>query len=298
MNEIYPSRIFRSVQLRDFVDDCQACLRAGVLASRGHRRTNVLRACAHLDTCSLFLADKTREKTTAAFSQCRSGYRFDGDFVLQCPPVHSGVHRHRLVVPVHLDGGLSRGDHDETDARQTYAALARAATVWHIACRSGIFETDGIAQFHIAGVVLGLLSAVSYTMFLLFSGKAAIGVNPWVRSASMSTGSFLLAGLVYTPVFLWNGALLDGLFPYVFLLAFFGIFIPTVFFNFGVPHTGPGMAAILGAAELPMAVFSSFIILGETVSALQVTGVVVILLGMILPEWLRQRHKRLKSSLS
>ncbi|GEB33982.1 MULTISPECIES: DMT family transporter [Brevibacillus] len=162
----------------------------------------------------------------------------------------------------------------------------------------GIFETDGIAQFHIAGVVLGLLSAVSYTMFLLFSGKAAIGVNPWVRSASMSTGSFLLAGLVYTPVFLWNGALLDGLFPYVFLLAFFGIFIPTVFFNFGVPHTGPGMAAILGAAELPMAVFSSFIILGETVSALQVTGVVVILLGMILPEWLRQRHKRLKSSLS
>ncbi|MDN4093011.1 EamA family transporter [Brevibacillus agri] len=162
----------------------------------------------------------------------------------------------------------------------------------------GVWETGGIAQFHIMGVVLGLLSAVSYTLFLLFSGKAAVSVNLWVRSASMSTGSFLLAALVYTPVFLWNGSLLDGLFPYVFLLALFGIFIPTVCFNFGIPHTGPGMAAILGAAELPMAVFSSYIILHESVSALQVAGVAVILLGIVLPEWLRQRQRQKQRSSS
>jgi drug/metabolite transporter (DMT)-like permease len=99
-------------------------------------------------------------------------------------------------------------------------------------------------------------------------------------------------------VFLFNGALWDGLFPYVFLLAFFGIFIPTVFFNFGVPHTGAGMAAILGAAELPMAVFSSYLILHESVSFVQVAGVVIILLGIILPDLLRQLGKRQKPSLS
>lgn len=36
----------------------------------------------------------------------------------------------------------------------------------------GVWETGGIAQFHIMGVVLGLLSGVSYTLFLLFSGQS------------------------------------------------------------------------------------------------------------------------------
>jgi drug/metabolite transporter (DMT)-like permease len=162
----------------------------------------------------------------------------------------------------------------------------------------GLLESGGIAQFSLPGVILGLLSAVSYTLFLIFSGKAAVNMNPWVRSSSMATGSFLLACLIYPPVFLFNGALWDGLFPYVFLLAFFGIFIPTVFFNFGVPHTGAGMAAILGAAELPMAVFSSYLILHESVSFVQVAGVVIILLGIILPDLLRQLGKRQKPSLS
>lgn len=162
----------------------------------------------------------------------------------------------------------------------------------------GLLETGGLAQFNFIGVIFGLLAAVAYTLFILFSGKAAVTVNPWIRSSGMATGSFLLVACIYPPVFIWNGVLWDGLFPYVFLLAFFGILIPTVCFNFGVPHTGPGMAAILGAAELPMAVFSSFIILHESVSLLQVTGVVIILIGIILPELMRKRGKRQKTSLS
>jgi len=162
----------------------------------------------------------------------------------------------------------------------------------------GLLETGGLAQFNFIGVIFGLLAAVAYTLFILFSGKAAVTVNPWIRSSGMATGSFLLVACIYPPVFIWNGVLWDGLFPYVFLLAFFGILIPTVCFNFGVPHTGPGMAAILGAAELPMAVFSSFIILHESVSLLQITGVVIILIGIILPELMRKRGKRQKTSLS
>lgn len=156
----------------------------------------------------------------------------------------------------------------------------------------GLFESGGLGQFNLIGVILGLLSALSYTLFLIFSGKAAITVHPWVRSSTMATGSLLLASLIYPPVFLFNGALWDGLFPYVFLLAFFGILLPTVLFNFGIPHIGAGMAAILGAAELPMAVISSYVVLHESVSLLQTVGVVVILIGIILPEWFRRRGKR------
>ncbi|MEJ8546118.1 EamA family transporter [Brevibacillus borstelensis] len=157
----------------------------------------------------------------------------------------------------------------------------------------------GIGGFSLVGVAFGLLAAVSYTLFIFFSGKAATDMNPWIRTSFMSTGSILLVFLIYPPSFLTSGVLWEGLFGYVFMLALFGVFVPTVCFTFGVPHIGPGMAGILGAAELPMAVFSSYIILQESVSLLQWLGVIIILLGMILPEWARHRSKnRTPSSLS
>lgn len=153
----------------------------------------------------------------------------------------------------------------------------------------GLLENGGLEQFHLIGVLFGLLSAVSYTLFILFSGKTALSVNPWLRSSSMSTGSLLLTCLVYPPVFLIDGTLGEGLFPYVFLLALFGVLIPTVCFNFGVPHIGAGMAAILGAAELPMAIFASSLVLHERVTWLQIVGVLIILLGIVLPKLLQRK---------
>ncbi|USG65867.1 DMT family transporter [Brevibacillus ruminantium] len=150
----------------------------------------------------------------------------------------------------------------------------------------------GIGSFTLTGVAFGLAAAVSYTLFIFFSGKAAPEVNSWLRTSLMSTGSMLLVFLVYPPSFLTSGVLFDGLFGYVFPLALFGVFVPTLCFTFGVPHTGPAMAGILGAAELPMAVFSSYIILQESVSLLQWIGVVIILVGIVLPEWARQRGNK------
>lgn len=159
----------------------------------------------------------------------------------------------------------------------------------------GLLENGGLQQFHPLGVLLGLLSAVSYTLFIIFSGKTALSINPWLRSSSMSTGSLLLTCLIYPPVFLIDGTLWDGLFPYVFLLALFGILIPTACFNFGVPHIGAGMATILGAAELPTAVFASAIVLQEQVSWLQVAGVAIILLGIILPKLVQRKQPKTAS---
>jgi len=156
----------------------------------------------------------------------------------------------------------------------------------------GLLENGGLQQFQPLGVMFGLLSAVSYTFFIIFSGKTALSVNPWLRSSSMSTGSLLMTCLIYPPVFLIDGTLWDGLFPYVFLLALFGVLIPTACFNFGVPHIGAGMATILGAAELPMAIFASAIVLHEQVSWLQITGVAIILLGITLPKLLQRKQPK------
>lgn len=145
------------------------------------------------------------------------------------------------------------------------------------------------------GIVLGLLSALTYALFIMFSGKVSSGVAPITRSAIMQTGSLILVMLIFPPHFLWNGSLHEELLPWALLLALFGVVIPPLFFAIGVPRIGGGMATIMSAAELPTAVIMSFVVLHETVYAVQWVGVAVTMLGIALPEVMkyRQRQRRL-----
>jgi drug/metabolite transporter (DMT)-like permease len=150
---------------------------------------------------------------------------------------------------------------------------------------------QGAAEFNALGLMLGLLSAVSYSMFIIFSGKAVPAAHPAYRSAWMVTGGLLLLCILFPPYFLFNGLLWGQLLLFGFLLGLFGAFIPPVLFAIGVPHIGGGMAGILGAAELPVAVLLSSFVLHEQVSGLQWTGVVLVLLGVVLPELYKLRWR-------
>ncbi|WP_424765621.1 EamA family transporter [Paenibacillus sp. sgz302251] len=156
---------------------------------------------------------------------------------------------------------------------------------------AGIIE-HGAGRFNLMGVMLGLLSAVSYSLFILFSGKAVPAAQPAYRSAWMITGGMLLVFLLFPPTFLFNGLLFGELMLYGFLLGLFGAFIPPLLFAVGVPHIGEGMAGILGASELPVAVLLSSFVLHEHVSLLQWIGVTVVLLGVTLPELLKRMKKK------
>jgi drug/metabolite transporter (DMT)-like permease len=161
---------------------------------------------------------------------------------------------------------------------------------------AGIVE-QGATKFNLVGVSLGLLSAVSYSLFILFSGKAVPTVHPAYRSLWMLIGGLTLVFLLFPPHFLFNGQLWGDLLMFGFLLGLFGAFIPPVLFAIGVPHIGGDMAGILGASELPVAVLLSSIVLHEQVSLLQWAGVALVLIGVALPE-LVKRVRRLKPNLS
>ncbi|MGE5702061.1 MAG: EamA family transporter [Clostridia bacterium] len=153
----------------------------------------------------------------------------------------------------------------------------------------GLVE-NSLTAFSFTGAGLGLLAAISYALQILFSGKAALRVNDWSRSAIMMTGSMLLCFIVYPPAFLLNGTLADGLWLWGLLLALFGAILPTLLFNVGVPKIGVGLSSILGAAELPTAVLLSSFVLQEAFSLLQWAGVALILVGVALPELLRKKQ--------
>lgn len=155
---------------------------------------------------------------------------------------------------------------------------------------SGYWSGDREAVSWI-GIALGLLSAVTYALFINFSGRTARQVAPITRSAIMLSGSFILAMLLFPPHFLVNGSLREGLLPWGLLLAMFGIVIPPLCYAIGVPRIGGELATILSAAELPTAVIMSYVVLNESVNWLQWLGVGITMLGIALPE-LMIRKKR------
>lgn len=174
--------------------------------------------------------------------------------------------------------------------KKTYATLAILLGGTLLA--AGVTET-GASSFHLGGIALGLLAAVSYTLFMLFNGKAVPKADPVERSKWMMLGAMAIVFVLFPPQFLWNGELFGGLFLFGLLLGVFGAFIPPLLFAYGIPHIGEALAGILGAAELPVAVLLSAVVLHEEVSPLQWIGVAIVLAGVALPEWLK--HKRASS---
>ncbi|MDQ0874291.1 drug/metabolite transporter (DMT)-like permease [Paenibacillus sp. V4I3] len=142
------------------------------------------------------------------------------------------------------------------------------------------------------GITLGLLSAVTYTLFIWFSGKTVKQISPITRSAITLSGSFVLIMLLFPPRFLINGALHEALLPWALLLALFGIVIPPLFYAIGVPRIGGGLATILSAAELPMAVIMSYLVLNEAVNWLQWLGVGITMFGIALPDIMKRWNSR------
>ncbi|ARU61211.1 hypothetical protein CBW65_09310 [Tumebacillus avium] len=141
------------------------------------------------------------------------------------------------------------------------------------------------------GLVLGLLSSVTYSTFLYFTSYVRAGTSPWVNSAIIAMASTVVVFFVFPPTFLWNGTLWDGLWFWALLIGALGQIFPPVFFNIGIPRVGGSLAGVLGSIELPVAVIAAFVILREHVAGVQWVGILLILAGIVVSE-LRMRSRR------
>ncbi|RHW38999.1 EamA family transporter [Neobacillus notoginsengisoli] len=149
----------------------------------------------------------------------------------------------------------------------------------------GTFLASGMvgssyAALNLKGTIFGLLSAVTFSFFIFSSGRVEADAPFLIRGLSMTTGAMLLLMICFSPSFLYNGSMSEGLWKYGILLGLLGVAIPVIFFAIGSPKTGSGLATILGGAELPTAIIASIIILKEYVSMIQWLGVLLILFGI------------------
>jgi drug/metabolite transporter (DMT)-like permease len=152
-----------------------------------------------------------------------------------------------------------------------------------------VFEIDG-AEWNLTGTIFGLLSAICFALFIFFSGRVALQYSTLNRSFCMVTGGLLLVWLVFPPEFLGTEILFDDLWKYALPLGIFGMVIPTFCFSIGVPKVGTGLGTILGSAELPTAILLSMVILNEKVIIIQWMGVILILVGIAIPQFFAQKR--------
>ncbi|URT71153.1 EamA family transporter [Cytobacillus firmus] len=135
------------------------------------------------------------------------------------------------------------------------------------------------------GLIYGLLSAVTFAVFIFASGKAGKGIPTIQRSIFITFGGLLLVAAVSGPVLISGGIQLGGLWKFGLLMALFGAIFPIVFFAIGSPHLDSGLATIVGSAELPAAVAAAMLILGERITEAQTFGIVLILIGISIPQF-------------
>ena len=148
---------------------------------------------------------------------------------------------------------------------------------------AGIIGTD-LSGIPWQGWAWGMAAAFCFSAFMFVNGKQIEGMDTSARLFYVSLFAAIVVGLFQTPEIVWNGQLFnEGLWIYGLLLGFFGIIMPIYFFSVAVPHVGSGLASILSAMELPVAVIASVLILNEVLSALQIVGIFIILIGMVLP---------------
>ncbi len=141
------------------------------------------------------------------------------------------------------------------------------------------------------GFLYGILAATSYALFIFISKKVATNVPSISRSFYMALGGFVLLFLILSPMDLYTAIFSSDLIIYGFVLGLFGSALPVFLFAIGTPHVPDGLSGILSAAELPVAIIASVLILNEAVTILQWIGIIIIFVGIIFPQLLTIKKK-------
>ncbi len=156
---------------------------------------------------------------------------------------------------------------------------------------AGVIDVD-LSGIPWQGWIWGMASAVSFSCFVMVNQRVVKGMDTETRLLFTSFFAAIAIFFFQSPEIVWNGTLFDSnLLLYGVILGFFGIVIPIYLFSIAVPKVGTALTSILSAMELPVAITASVLLLSERLSILQISGIVVILIGMTLPSLVQRKIK-------
>ncbi|MEK4630284.1 DMT family transporter [Solibacillus sp. FSL R7-0682] len=158
---------------------------------------------------------------------------------------------------------------------------------------AGILDVD-LSQIAWQGWALGLAAAFSFAAFLQVNSRPVEGVTTIGRTFILSIISLVVISVFLSPEIIWNGQIANGLWKFGIVLGLFGIILPILLFSIAAPKVGGALVSILSAMELPVAIIVSVIVLHESLTLLQVGGIILVLIGMILPSYFSSKKYTVK----
>ncbi|WP_070121792.1 EamA family transporter [Bacillus marinisedimentorum] len=161
--------------------------------------------------------------------------------------------------------------------------ISMAVTLTGVFFASNILGGE-VFELPAAGLLLGLLSGVSYAGFIFSSGRVAAGTHPLIRSALMVSGSAILVLIIFfqdIPDIRFS----DGRLWLIGTgIALVGAVIPPLFFAAGTPLISGRLANMLSSIELPVAIITAMVFLSESVSGRQWAGITLIVAAILINE--------------
>jgi drug/metabolite transporter (DMT)-like permease len=154
---------------------------------------------------------------------------------------------------------------------------------------TGVLEQGAasLGGLNYLGILFGSLSAAFYTAFLFASARTATELPAVNRTLFSSIGSFCIA-LTISPGFITatlpqHIADASTLLPAA-ALGIFGILLPVFLIATSAPHLPGSLATIMASSELPAGIICAMAFVGDSVSPLVATGVVIVLAGIVLSQ--------------
>jgi drug/metabolite transporter (DMT)-like permease len=149
-------------------------------------------------------------------------------------------------------------------------------------CAVGLTK-EAFLQQSMQGIVFALGSAITYSLFLFFTGKIKTELNPWMKSAVMVTAALPIMYLMYPPTQVFTEGM-GTLLLWGIVLGILSQVIPLLSFNIGIPRIGSTLASLLASVELPVGMIAAWLLLKEWISPLQWLGMLLLLTGIYIAE--------------
>ena len=151
-----------------------------------------------------------------------------------------------------------------------------------------------LATVNIAGLAVGLLTAIMHTVYVLFSQKRVQTLNPWT-SLTYTMGFGTLALAMLTLVVAPKSLLPPGNLQSLVVLILLGIG-PTLggygLFTLSLAYASARIASLIVVLEVPIATLLAVVALHERLEWLQIVGMVLILLAAVLPSLAMELRQR------
>ena len=136
----------------------------------------------------------------------------------------------------------------------------------------------------LASVITATCASLCYAIVFILTPNIGKYASAEFRSFTVSGIGFLgCITILYFEPHLWYDLGDNNFRFYIFaiLLGIVGQTMPVIFLMKGLPLTGSSLGGVVASIELPIAVFSAFILLGESLNLFKVIGVFLVLLGII-----------------